>query len=62
MNATRSKKFRHAATAIYSKFKEQIDQACRDKFDMLNRHGNPQHRRINPRRQLKRMIKRNKLA
>lgn len=64
MNATRSKKIRFAAKKILSspKLKEQVDRACADKLEMPNRYGRPQHRVINPRRQVKNLVRRERIA
>jgi hypothetical protein len=47
---------------ILNQFGEQIRAAAQAKVDMPNRHGNPQHTRINARRQLKKMILRESIA
>ena len=62
MNATRSKKVRYAMNRILNQFGEQIHAAAQAKVDMTNRHGKPQHTRINARRQLKKMILREGIA
>lgn len=64
MNATRSKKIRFASKLILSDpvLKEQVDRASRDKLEMPNRYGKPQHKVINPARQCRNMIRRTGIA
>jgi hypothetical protein len=56
MNATRNRLLNAAITKYMSNGDEQINQLVERQFNRPNRHGFRQHRRINPKRQLKKLI------
>jgi hypothetical protein len=56
MNATRNKLLNAAITRYMNNGDEQINQLVDRQFNRPNRHGYRQHRRINPKRQLKKLI------
>lgn len=58
MRAIKAKKIRHAMNLLLPQFGQQVSEACAVKFRMPNRYGEPQHRRINPKRQFKKAISR----
>ena len=56
MNATRNRLLNAAISKYMSNGDEQINQLVERQFNRPNRHGFRQHRRINPKRQLKKLI------
>lgn len=56
MNATKSKLLNAVITRHMNNGDEQINQLVDRQFNRLNRYGHRQHRRINPKRQLKKLI------
>ena len=62
MNALRSKKVRYAMGKIMSTYGENIMAACQAKLDTKNIYNRPQHCIISPKRQVKKMVLREKIA
>lgn len=58
MRAIKAKKIRHAMAMLLPQFGQQVIDAVAAKFRMPNRHGEPQHRVINPKRQFKLAVRR----
>ena len=56
MNATRNKLLNAAITRYMNNGDEQINQLVDRQFNRPNRHDHRQHIRINPKRQLKKLI------
>lgn len=56
MNKTRSKLLTQAITRYMQDGSEHIEALVQKKLNQPNRNGYRQHRRINPRRQLKKLI------
>lgn len=62
MNAKRARKVRFAAKHIMANWSDEIARAVSDKIGQPNIHGRPQHRTINPARQVRRMVVRERIA
>jgi hypothetical protein len=56
MNATRNRLLNAAISKYMSNGDEQINQLVDRQFNRPNRLGGRQHRRINPKRQLRKLI------
>jgi hypothetical protein len=62
MRAIRAKKIRHAMNSIFAHHRAAVTDAAQTKANMLNRNGGMQHTTINPLRQLKKMVVRERIA
>lgn len=57
MSQSRAKINRRLVDQLIVQNPEALEQHCRSKFNMPNRNGYRQHRTINPRRQVKKMLR-----
>lgn len=56
MSQSRAKKLNRLISQMIVENPEKLEQHCRAKVNQVNIQGGRQHRRINPRRQMKKLL------